>query len=154
MAILEYGTLYLPPEIKSKERDKKGRYAKGHATHNCGKTWDDFLSPEIQEKIRKNLFTSDDKRRPKKRPDNIDRLGIPVIGVRPDGTFVYFKAATVAAAYVGQNVTSSRNITRCCALNLKRHPAKRVKRINTDHSTYGLRWYYEFDEIWLEKIKK
>lgn len=33
-----------------------GRFEKGHKTHNKGKTWDEYISPEGQEKSRKTTF--------------------------------------------------------------------------------------------------
>jgi hypothetical protein len=49
---------------------------------------------------------------------------------------------------------SRENVRRCCKFNRKGvAPTKSWKRVNTDHKYKGLRFYYESDNIWLEKIK-
>ena len=51
-----------------------------------------------------------------------------------------------------------RNIGRCCANNAKTKPDKRRGKrngtTNSNHKYMNIRWYYESDTQWMDKIAK
>lgn len=84
---------------------QKGRFYKGHSPHNKGLKWDDFLSKETQEKIRKNL-------KHEGRPDIGGWNKKPVIAFLSNGQPVGFYSSSKEA----ENKTGiiARNIRKCC----------------------------------------
>lgn len=146
---MEYGVLNLGNE-RTTVNKKNGRFMKGHVPANKGKKWDEFMSKKGQRNSKKgwkNLGLY----RPKTRPDNAGRCRKAVIAVTDEGKWFYFE-------YIGQPcelgfVGSRENIRRCCQFNQKRHKNLKTGKVNTDHKYQGMRWYYESDEQWLEKIK-
>ena len=135
--------LYIPEPIKP-----RGRYQKGHVPHNKGKSWDDFAGKRAQKKMSagwKNLLVH----RPKSRPDTSGRCRKAVIAVFNDGTWKHFCFAGSAVTWLGGRRD---NINRCCRMNKERPTNHFTGEINTDHKYMGVRFYFEDDEIWLEKI--
>jgi len=89
--------------------------------------------------------------RPQTRPDTSGRTSIPVIGVEKEGSWLYFPNIGAAAKWICGN---RENVRRCCRENKKRHVNKRTGKVNTDHQYMGIRFYFEEDSIWANKITK
>lgn len=152
MAILEYGTLYLP-DVNEKpvrrQRRKNGTFDKGNVPANKGKKWEEYYSPQSIENMKKGWANLDKYRHIRKK--NAGRQEKAVIAIFPDGSWKMFTSISVANKWFG--VTQG-YIQRCCAYNKARHVDGRNGKVNTDHMHKGVRFYYESDNIWLEKIKK
>lgn len=136
--------LYIPEPIKP-----RGRFPKGHIPHNKGKRWDDFAGKRAQKRMAKG-WKNVQEYRPKKRPDTSERCRKPIIAVFDDGTWKHFLWAGSAAEQLG---CRRDNINRCCRFNHERHRNHFTGDVNTDHRYMGVRFYYEDDEIWINKIK-
>lgn len=143
----DYGLLRLGDTVKI----QKGCFPKGFTPWNKGKKWDDYMSKRKQKKILKATAINLQKR-PKVRPDNVERLSRPIIAFDEEGRWCQFLNTVVASERMGGN---RRNIHRCAQANEARKPrARKENTINTDHSYLGLRWYFEDDDIWMQKIKE
>jgi hypothetical protein len=145
---MSYGELYLPPE-RPQYNTRTGHFFKGHVPHNKGKKWDEWMSKRGQRRVRKGWVNLSEYR-PKKRPDNSERCRIPVVAVRDDGTWCVLSFVGMAGEWVGGN---RENVRRCCQFNRRRHVNKKTGAVNTDHKYMGIRFYYESDPIWMQKIK-
>ncbi len=130
-----------------------GRFLKGHIPQNKGKRWDEYMSKRGQRKALKNLEIG---RRVYVRPPNCGRKKKKVIAVNVHGKFLCFNSIKEAGIWTGGRWE---NIRRCCFVNSLRRALKNVKgemtdKVNTDHRYMGIRFYFEDDPIWMEKIKK
>ena len=119
-----------------------GRFAKGHKPFNKDKKWDDYLSPEMQKKVKeigiKNLHPPKGGR---KAPN-----GKPVISIDSEGRMRRHETITHAAVFFGN---MRENIRRCVSLNHSMRPNKKTGKVNTNHRYMGIRFYYEDDvHLW------
>lgn len=134
--------LSIPP-VRRSHHAKTGQFLKGHVPFNKGKKWDEYLPKRTQKRISKG-WKNLDKYRPTSRPDNAGRCRKPVIAVMDDGKWCVLPYIGAAGQWVGGN---RENVRRCCKLN-QQHGK------NTDHRYMGVRFYFESDNIWIEKIKE
>lgn len=145
---MSYGELKLPP-VYTGVNKKTGKFMKGHIPANKGKKWSEYLSKSAQKRCAKG-WKNLELHRPTRRPDNAGRCRKPVVAVMDDGSWVVLPYIGAAAEWCG---FGRHNIRRCCKLNNLRHVNKKTGAENTDHKYLGIRWYYESDDIWTEKIK-
>lgn len=126
---------------------KTGRFMPGARPHNKGKRWDEYMSPRGQEtaKIGWENLKCEHKRSPLsgKTPTPI----IAIVRERP----VFFPTIEAAARWI-EGLPQS--VHRCAHDNRARTVNRRNGSINTDHRYKGVRFYYESDEQWTEKISK
>lgn len=132
---------------------KTGRFVKGCTPYTKGKKWNDFMSKRGQRKALANLRKG---REVYVRPPGSGRPKKKVIAVNDHGKFVCLGSLKEAGRWLHGRWE---NISRCCKENRKRTPLKNghgqlTDKVNTDHKYKGLRFYFEDDPIWLEKIKK
>lgn len=146
---MPYGELVLPPE-RPQRNARTGRFMKGHVPHNKGKHWSEYVGKRAQKRMAKG-WKNLEKYRPENRSDLAGRCRKEVIGVDEDGTWHCFRELAHAAQYVGG---LKGNVGRCCRLNEARHINRKTGKINTNHKYNGVRFYFETDSIWLEKIKQ
>lgn len=142
--------LYLPPERKN-YNTVTGRFCKGATPHNKGREWKEWMSKRGQKRAAKG-WENVQKYRPKHRPDTSKKFSKPVIAISDDGRWCVFPSGTAAAQWVG--VTNNRAVSRCCQCNQARHVNKKTGAVNTDHRYMGIRFYYESDSQWTEKIQR
>lgn len=145
---MSYGELYLPPEMP-KRNAVNGRFLKGHIPANKGKKWEEYMGKRAMKRAMrgwKNL----DKFRPKERPDNAGRCRKQVIAVTDDGTWRWFSHIGSAADFFNG---IRENVGRCCRLNQSRRKNKKTGAVNTDHTYKGVRFYFEENSTWVDKIK-
>lgn len=147
----EYGSLYIGPEKPT--RDRKGRYIKGNVAHNRGKKWDDFLSKEKQEHILRCASKGREKIAQKGRSPNAGRPKRPVIMVMGDGMFHRFDSVGAVQKW-SNGIFLATSVRFTCQINQQRRKCKRTGLINTDYRLFGVRFYYEDDDIWMEKINE
>lgn len=95
----------------------------------------------------------------RRRPETAGRKPKQVIAVTDEGRFHVFPFIGAAAQWIGGNRSL---ISRCCRYNQARKVNSRDWSkgrpkgsgcVNTDHRIYGVRFYYEDDDVWIEKIK-
>lgn len=144
---MPYGELYIPQE-RATHNALNGQFLKGHTPHNKGKKWSEFLSKRSQKRCAKgweNLV----KHRPQQRPETAGRCKKKIIAVDDNGKWYMFPYSLLAAKWCGG---LRENVNRCCKENQKRHINKKTKKINTDHKYMGVRFYFESDDVWMEKI--
>lgn len=155
---MSYGELYLAP-VYTGINKQNGRFLKGHIPHNKGKKWSEYMSKRNQKRCAKG-WKNLDKYRPKERPDQAGRCRKQVVAVFDDGRWMLFPCIVAAAEWLG---CSRSNIGRCCRQNKAKKTCKHnwrpgqpkgASRINTDHRYMGIRWYFETDDVWTEKISK
>lgn len=130
-----------------------GRFIKGYTPYNKGKKWSDFMSKRTQKKCLENLKKG---RELSFRPQNSGRKKKKVVAVNDKGKFIVFSSIKDAGTLFNCNWA---NVKRCCKMNqdrttLKDNKGKMTDRVNTDHRYKGVRFYFENDPIWMEKIKK
>lgn len=145
---MNYGELYLEP-LRTYRNPTNGRFLKGHVPANKGKKWSEFKSKKSQRRSAlgwKNL----ELHRNKGGGPNSGRPKKPVIALTDEGDFVYFSYVDAAAKWCNG---SRHNVARCCRQNEAKPVGKRGI-INTDHKYFGYRFYFESNNVWLEKIKK
>ena len=140
--------LYLPPD-RLGNNPINGQFNKGHIPHNKGRKWSEWVGKRAQKRMMKG-WANLDKYRPTTRPDNAGRCRKEVIAVRDDGTWCCLPFVGAAGEWIGGN---RENVRRCCAFNLARHINRKTGKVNTDHRYMGVRFYYESDPIWMDKIK-
>jgi hypothetical protein len=138
----EYGVLHLPPVVSFRNA-VTGRFMKGHVPANKGKKWDEFMSKRSQKRSSKG-WRNLDLYRCKGGGGRAGRPKKAVVAITDDGRFRVFSYIKPAAEYVGG---SRENVARCCRQNGCHHA-------NTDHRYMGVRFYYESDSNWLNKIQK
>lgn len=146
---MERYELYLPPERKP-YNPMNGRFLKGHTPHNKGKKWNEWAGKRAQKRMAKG-WKNLDKYRPTTRPDTAGRCRKMIIAVRDDGSWCCLPYIGAAGVWVGGN---RENVRRCCQFNQRRHVNRKTGKINTDHRYMGIRFYFESDPIWMEKIKQ
>ena len=126
-----------------------GRFMKGWIPFNKGKKWDEYLSKRKQKKFLKNL------RKGRKDSWRTPDSGTPkqkVVAVNDHGKYLVIESISEASRFAN---VSFQTIRTCCKLNRERKVLKnRGGKVNTDHKCKGVRFYFEDDPIWLEKIKK
>ena len=141
--------LYMPQTCEGRNM-VNGRFLKGHTPHNKGKKWADYLTKRQQRRCAKG-WANVISHRPKSRPDTAGRCRKAVIAVMDDGTWKVFPYLGMAAECVGG---CRENIGRCCRLNENPSVNKKTGKLNTDHQYKGVRWYFESDSQWTQKIRK
>lgn len=139
--------LTLPPAPITRNA-KTGRYMKGHVPANKGKTWNQYMSKRSQKRAAKG-WANLEKYRCTVHSKDAGRARRAVIAVDDDGKMYYFDSITTAATVLN---AKSANIRRCCLLN---HAGKSPLRgkPNTDHKYNSIRFYFECNNIFLDKIK-
>jgi len=151
MPIHEYGTLYIPDANATGTGRHTTKYQKGCTPHNKGKKWGEFLGKRAQKKCAKGWGNLTKYRvQPMTMPDVVAKRSKPVIAVFPDGAWKWYANARHAAESLGGART---HICQVCNNNLTNAPT-RYKGNNTDHAHKGVRFYYETDNNWLNKIKQ
>jgi len=145
---MSYGELYLEPE-RNYRNPVNGRFMKGHIPANKGRKWSEYLPKRKQNRCARGWANLDLHRCNGGGP-NSGRPKKPVIALTDDGEFKYFSYTDAAARYFNG---SRHNVARCCRQNhLGTLDRKGV--VNTDHKYLGIRFYFEGDNVWLDKIKK
>ena len=155
---MSYGELTLAP-IWTGVNKQTGRFLKGHVPANKGKKWSDYMGKRAMKRAMKgwkNVISH----RPKTRPDTAGRCRKQVVAVMDDGSWLVFPYVGAAAKWLGDG--NRENIGRCCRCNESKKVCKHdwrpnqpkgASRVNTDHRYMGIRWYFESDNVWTEKIK-
>lgn len=129
---------------------KTGRFLKGRKTHNKGKKWDEYMSVEGQQRAKRgwinlSIYAESAKRM---RSPLSGKKPAPVIGIE-NGRPMYFPSIEAAARWINGLPQS---IHRCMHDNRAKTINKRNGKINTDHKYKGVRFYYENDDSWMQKI--
>lgn len=142
MTNYNYGELHLSPVWKGRDF-KTGRFLKGHTPANKGKKWNEFMDKRSQKRSAKGwknleLF------RCKGGGPNSGRPKKAVIAVMDNGGWKIFSYTAPAAEFVDGR---RENVLRCCHQN-----ASHGK--NTDHRYKGVRFYFENDNNWINKISQ
>ena len=101
-------------------RKSNGQFPKGHTPANKGKKWDEWLSPEMQEKVRACLTHTGNKK--------IAGWNKKAVAALKDGKVVFFESSKDAEAKTGIN---ARNI---------RHTCKKERNF-----AGGCKWFYADD---------
>ena len=138
-----------------------GQWLKGHKPANKGRKWDEWATPEAQERMRKGWANLDLHRNKNGRSDVAGRCRKPVVAINANGKLLVFSDSRQAAKYLIGGFRE--NISRCCRLNhngnkpkykpFGKKLGKKPTKTNTDHSYMGFRWYFEADvEIWKDKL--
>lgn len=140
---MDYGELHLAPVATGRDATT-GRFLKGHVSYNKGKKWSEWMSERSQKRAAKGWKNLD--KRPTTPSPNAGRPRRPVIGVMNNDRFVYFPSIRTAADRINGRRDS---IRWCCHANLTG-----TGRVKTDHRYRHIRWYYEDDENWMNKIQK
>lgn len=157
---MSYGEFTLPP-IYTGVNNMTERFMKGHVPANKGKRWGDYMGKRSQKRCAKGWKNLDLHRNKNGRPDTAGRCRKPVIAVMDDGRWQYFSYLGSAAEWLGN--CNRENIGRCCRENESKkvckhdwrpNQTKGASRVNTDHKYMGIRWYFESDNVWTEKIKQ
>ena len=142
--------LQLEP-VRLERNPVNGWFLKGSVPHNKGKKWSEWMDGRKQRKVRRLIRSYP---RPKQRSYSSGRPKRPIIAILKDGKFLFFPSITAAAKWAGVypvNIYSTARYNRARNLNTKR---KVTAEIRTDHHYKGIRYYYEDDPIWLEKIRR
>ena len=162
---MSYGELYIGP-VRTFRNKQNGRFLKGHVPFNKGKKWSEYLKKRSQKRCAKGWKNLDLHRNKNGRADTAGRCSKQVIAVMDDGRWCCLPSIRAAAEWLKYVIGiwgNNENIGRCCRAN----ESKRVKkndwapgqpkgssRVNTDHRYHGIRFYFESDSVWMEKIKK
>ena len=141
-------TLYIQENIGGVNA-RNGRFMKGHVPANKGKTWDEFMPKKSQRRSAKGWKNLDIHRNKNGRPDNAGRCRKQVVGIMDDGKWRVFSYIGSAGRWVGG---SRENVGRCCRLNEAKAVNRKTGGINTDHRYKGVRFYFETDTQWINKI--
>ena len=135
--------LTLPPERPDRNL-QTGRFMKGHVPANKGLKWSEYLGRRAQKRCAKgwiNLELYGRKGNP-----TAGRPKKPVVAIDEEGNFRVYSSVSATGRHYG---ISKENIARCCRLNSRgQHTG------NTNHRYYGLRFYFEEDGTWTEKINR
>ena len=137
----DYGVLHLPP-VRVYRDAMTGRFLKGHTPANKGKKWNEFMPKRSQQRSSKG-WRNLDLYRCKGHP-NAGRPKKGIIAIMDNGMFRVFSFSVPAAEWVGG---SRHNVVRCCRQN-------ELHGKNTDHKYKGVRFYFESDSKWLNKINE
>ena len=144
---MSYGELTLAPTWTGINK-QNGQFLKGHVPANKGKKWNEYMGKRAQKRAAKG-WKNLELHRPKSRPDTAGRCRKQVVAIRDDGSWCVLPFLGAAAEWCGGR---RENVRRCCQNNSAHHVNKKTGRINTDHCYMGIRFYYESDNIWTEKI--
>lgn len=122
--------LYIPP-IRHNKNLTTGRYMKGSIPHNKGKKWDEWLSKDMQEKIKRGLA------RPVKNRYNVGGWNKKaVIMIDSEGNRAYFESAEEVSRRTGIH---SACIKRVCSKERKQ--------------THGCRFFWFSDNELIDILK-
>lgn len=151
--------LYIPPaRPKPLEYDPKtGRFMKGHKPANKGKKWDDYMTKRSQRRASKGWRNCEIGHAfGRKRPDTSGRCRKKVVAITDDGKLHVFDFIGAAGLWVGG---SRENVGRCCRENqakklLKDTHGRTTENTNTDHRYKGVRFYFEDDAQWMDKVRQ
>lgn len=157
---MDYGELTLPP-VWTGVNKQTGRFMKGHVPANKGKRWSDYMGKRAQKRAAKGWKNLDLHRNKNGRPDTAGRCRKEVVAVMDDGRWFVLPYVGAAAKWLTDRLGIAgrrENIGRCCRQNeakqaLRKPWGKPTGRTNTDHRYHGIRWYFETDNVWTEKIK-
>ena len=152
---MSYGELYIPTERVSRNL-LTGRFMKGHVPANKGKKWQQYMSKKSMRQAMKGWKNLNLHRNKNGRADTAGRCRKKVIAVLDDGKWLVFDYLKPAADFVGGN---RENVGRCCRQNemrkeLRNTHGKAKGVINTEHRYKGVRFYFESDNVWMEKINE
>lgn len=142
LIFMEYGELYIEPERKS-YNPTNGQFLKGHVPHNKGKRWSDYMGKRKQKRASKGWTNIIEHRG----PGNIclaEQSKTQVIAVGRNGDWLIFPSCTEAAKWCGSTAS---NVSRCCRWNQCGHK-------HTDYKCKGVRFYYEKENTWINKIQR
>ena len=136
------------PDKPLQRNPLNGRFLKGHTPANKGKKWSEFMSKRGQRKAKKGwknlvLYRAD-------RSPEAGRKKKAVIAVNDTGKFLFFPSVSEAGSLLG---ISHDNISRCCRDNQARKQGRNGN-VNTNHKYKGIRFYFENDPVWTEKINQ
>lgn len=134
------------PDKPMQRNPINGRFLKGHTPANKGKKWSEYMSRRAQQRARrgwKNLELH-------RHRGGSGRPEKPVIAVNDTGKWLYFPSVAEAGRLMG---IKRDNIARCCRLNQARKQGQNGN-VNTNHKYKGIRFYFESDPVWTEKIKQ
>jgi len=145
---MSYGELYIESE-RSYRNPVNGRFLKGHTPANKGRKWSEYLPKHKQKNCSKGWKNLELHRNNGGGP-NSGRPKKAVIAVTDEGKFLFFFYVDAAAQWCNG---SRYNVARCCRQN-QRGTLDRNGAVNTDHKYMGYRFYFENDNVWLDKIKK
>lgn len=123
-----------------------GRFLKGHTPANKGKKWSEYMSKRAQRRARKG-WKNLELHRPRGGPGRPDK---PVIAVNDTGKWLYFPSVAEVGRQMG---IRKENILRCCRYNQARKQGHNGN-VNTNHKYKGIRFYFESDPVWTEKINQ
>ena len=150
---MSYGELILPPVWNGRNK-RNGQFLPGHKPANKGKKWSEFMPRRSQRNAAKG-WKNLKLHRPTTRSENCGRARKAVIAVMDDGSWKYFSYVGAAGEWIGG---SRENVARCCRENQSRRPlldpcGRPTTKVNTNHRYRGVRFYFETDGSWVEKIK-
>ena len=130
---LNLGTVYTGRDLRN------GRFLPGCVPYNKGKKWSDFMPKRSQRRSAKGWKNLELYRH---RPPNAGRARKLVIAITDGGGWTILPSVKSAGEFCGGN---SENVGRCCRLNA-------LHEANTNHRYMGYRFYFESDDIWINKI--
>ena len=104
--------LYLEP-VKITKNPLNGRFLKGHAPHNKGKKWEDYMDMRKANKLKKNLLLG----RLKGNPNLPGHNKKKVIGIKDGKIYCVFPSASDAQLELG---IQRANISKCCRKERKK----------------------------------
>lgn len=137
---MSYGELRFGPIYTGRDRTT-GRFLKGCVPANKGMTWDEFMPKRSQRRSAKG-WKNLEKHRCKGGGPNSGRPKKRVVAVMDSGKWVVFPSISAAGKWLGGR---TENVGRCCRGNALYHA-------NTDHRYMGIRFYFESNDIWIQKV--
>ena len=143
--------LYIEPERKP-YNPTNGRFLKDHVPHNKGKKMEEWMDGRKMKKVKRLAIENlENARSHNKRSDKAGRPKKAVIAVYDDGTFRMFGCVSMIPKAIG---LGKENVARCCRENASGRTNQKTGKVNTDHRVGGIRFYFENDKNWIQKIKK
>lgn len=132
------------------ERDPQTKkWLAGHRAFNKGKKWSEFLSEDAQRRI---VAAGTKRFREQQHPKNAGPARKRVVAILEDGTWAVYDSVIEAARMFG---THRGTISSICARNRRNAKNNRwAKEGTSDRSRNGVRFYYETDPQWADKIKR
>lgn len=150
--------LYIPPARPTRDR-QTGRFLKGRTPDNKGRKWNEYISPQMQERCKKGWENLD-----KYRHKAAHKSGKPdrkLVAVDDEGRYRTFGNSLEAAQWLGRG--NRENIGRCarlnaerkiCKINWRKGYRKRIGgELNDEHKYMGYKWYFYDDPNWWSKAK-
>lgn len=143
-AMMEQYELRTGNQPSVSQRGYHGRFKKGHVPFCKGRNWSEWMPKEHWEKVKaiglKNLNH-------KKEPRGYATFTKPVIAIDADGRMTRHNSIKDAALHFH---CSQFNLGRCCRFNHRgAEPTGTWKKVNTDHTYMGIRFYFEDDvQLW------